>query len=134
MSHLFHWDWQEHLLFDGWNPKSFEHYAIALFATFFVSILHQYLLALLSTRSIPKQEQYFNLGLKSVWNQELFYLRSAFLRMVASVLGYALMLLVMTMNLGLLLAVLFGVFFGSFSFDRHRGHSVDKKVILDEHC
>lgn len=123
MKMFFHFSYADYLLFDFWIPTTLFQYIFALLACFLLSVFFE---ALQTKKSILehswKPREIKILGAYSVEQFKIDVIRSCF-QFVILTIGYCLMLITMNFNVGMFLAIMVGLTFGSFIFARLRPHS-----------
>lgn len=103
MMHMtFYWGMSASILFDFWNPRTWQTYLLTLVILFISAFLHQFL-------------EYYRLNLKST-SVFLNRYKSAALFGLNSSLAYLLMLAVMSFNGGVFIAVMMGFSVGHLLF------------------
>lgn len=134
MQMFFHSGIVDYVLFEGFVPQTTGQYVGALIFAFALSFL---LFMVQAFRSYRKALHAKNLkSVKgSLLSTELRYMELASLRMVEVFISYFMMLIAMTYNAGLFVALLVGVFVGSWAFDRNlTRNDASQEEIGSVHC
>jgi len=141
MRMYFHTGWVDYVLFETWVPRTRAAYFGTIVAIIILSILYEGIQTFQSYMEFKWNYEHevavngksfseldpINPNLKLVWGKTPFRfkvdLQRALLHTLQVIMGYSLMLIAMTFNVGMFLAVLGGIFVGHFFFARFRGIS-----------
>lgn len=137
MRMFFHFGLSDYVLFESWVPRNGIQYFVAFVGCFLLAIFYELLQVFIAKKEIdwaknseskvsnsknddPKvyyTTSWKNIGGFSQGKSGVFIaFNRGLLRLLSTTIGYALMLIAMTFNVGLFLAVIFGFGFGSFLF------------------
>jgi hypothetical protein len=119
MLNYFHFGIQDTFLFQNLIPSTAEQFFGIWLFSFLLAISQQALSSLTNSFLINNEEPFIDKSMHSRIRREFYFIKRAFLHSGNTLIGYLLMLLAMTFNLGILIAIVLGVFVGCFAFRRH---------------
>jgi len=132
MKMFFHWGWYDYILFKGWIPYNQLTYAISFIAVFFIALLHEGYKALKEKLLMKWKSNYERIATeensvntispqlvyrdtKYDWKREI---PGAIYKSIDMALHYLIMLIAMTFNAGLFIAIILGYGVGHILFAR----------------